>query len=748
MRYAADVKESSLWKIQCGDWHLYQGFYGKANLVEANFSFQEETFRAFLALDYSVYGGYAVRISREKGRDMAILFTNAIRYVTIAYAYLDEFDIELKAGVIFHAALCRKGNEFAVMVEGKEVIRHTDLNARPDHSIGKCGYVVYPLRGNTTKIESFCLDGEAANEPVEIKQIPMPCHYVMEIPTADGQIPPCWEKEHESEGFFTKNGVFASRKAHWAQSFLYQFDHDPCLTVHFAVDDLDEEGQFGFFLRRAPQTAFVKVAYSASKKCWYIDDTPAVYDCYNQIFEGIPWMPETGREYLAQLSAKGDHISLTIDGSVVLDVANVRQTASGKTGVFSQNAAWHICSFEAELASGIMPMEGAFSYCIDDGPFLASVELEHLPNGKLIGISKPKRYASDDGGLTFYDASEEYAGMDAKNYYQTILRIHDGTYLQVLAHSGGEIQSSDDLKNWKTIGYLGDEKDRACFANENYIFHTNSMTEIEKPDGGRRLFMPIGVRTCDNDMPVYSGVSHDTFCFYSDDGGHTWNKSNWVSDIFGRNGGYIIDWCESKVIHCDDGTLRMYCSRNSSRFFTAIESKDLGKSWERVVPIRQIQCSKASFGIDKDPQNPNTWYAACVNDTPLARGNTQNRTQLSLYRTHNGKDWEFLTDVQRFGVRFADEPDMENRPIFQIVDPCVHVDDKYVYVTWGNSISCSRGAASGNQVANPAGSKVANNEQRPHFARFEKDKLIPHPWSAATIANPGLLEADLSDEMW
>ena len=41
------------------------------------------------------------------------------------------------------------------------------------------------------------------------------------------------------------------------------------------------------------------------------------------------------------------------------------------------------------------------------------------------------------------------AGLDVKKYYQTILRIHDGSYLQVLAHTGGQVQRSTDLKNWK-----------------------------------------------------------------------------------------------------------------------------------------------------------------------------------------------------------------------------------------------------------------------------------------------------------
>ena len=92
---------------------------------------------------------------------------------------------------------------------------------------------------------------------------------------------------------------------------------------------------------------------------------------------------------------------------------------------------------------------------------------------------------------------------------------------------------------------------------------------------------------------------------------------------------------------------------------------------------------------------------------------------------------------------------MEKRPLYQIVDPAITVDEKYIYVTWGASLWGARGAVMVDSVANPAGSgRLSHNEQRTHLARFEKQKLVPQPWSAATVADMSLLDADLSGEMW
>ena len=742
--------DNKQWKMEYGDWNVYQSFYGSAECVEADAVYEEDLFRVLLCLNYSAEGGYGLRISQEDGRQLALIFKNTIRYVGMAYAYLDDFGIQLRPGQQFHVALCKNGNVLSVELNGKELIRHEDAQIRPEHTVGKCGYVVYPIRRGTTRVENFAVTGEAAAMP-EVTEVPKPAPYtyVMELPVQEGALPACWMRHQDIESFGMKNGKLTSPNTEYVESLLYQFDNEPKLTVRFAAEELASDGEFGFLLRKAPQTAFVKVAYSVQKGHWYVQDVPALYDCYIQTFEGTPWTPEPGREYTARLEAVGDWLTMHIDGENVLSASGLRQTNHGKTGLFSQNAVWNVCSFEAEFASGVAPADGAVSSCVDEQLFQASMELEVLADGTLVGITKEARYKSTDRGISFQKASEEYAGLDVKKYYQTILRIHDGSYLQVLAHTGGQVQRSTDLKNWKTIGMLGDAWETEQIAQEEYIFHVGTMTEIPNPAGGWRLFMPMAVQTSDNQMPVYCGKTHDTLCYFSDDGGRTWEKSEFVEAAFGGNGGYRVDWAENKVLDCDDGTLRLYCSRNCSRFLTALISRDFGRTWSEVTPIRQIQCSKASFGMARDPYNPKVWYVACVNDVPLCRGHLQCRTRLSLYRTHNGRDWEFLTDVERFGLRFLDEPDMENRPLYQILDPTVNVDEKYVYVTWGASLYGARGSILIHSVANPAGSgRVSHNEQRAHVARFEKAALKAQPWSSATVADLSLLTADISGEMW
>ena len=742
--------EDKQWRLEYGDWNIYQSFYGDATCVQTDAVYEEDLFRVLLCLNYSAEGGYGLRICKEEGKQIALLFKNTVRYTTLAYAYLGDYGIRLRPGQPFHVALRKNGNVLSVEIDDKELLRYEDNQVRPEHTVGKCGYVVYPIRRSTTRVENFSVTGEAVTMP-EMTEAPkpIPYHYVMSMPEQEGALPACWMRHYGVDSFGMKNGRLTSLDSVYAESLLYQFDNEPEFTVQFSAQTLRVDSEFGFLIRKAPQTAFVKVAYSAKQGNWYVQDVPALYDCYIQTFEGTPWKPEPGRQYTAQLKAHGDGLHLYIDGEHVLSAAGLRQTNYGKTGLFSQNAVWAIHGFEAVFASGVAPADGAVSSCVDDQLFQASMELEVLPDSTLVGITKEARYKSTDGGIHFRKVSEEYAGMDVKKYYQTILRVHDGSYLQVLAYKGGQVQRSTDLKDWQTIGMLGDAWETEQIEQEEFIFHVGSMTEIPNPAGGWRLFMPISIQTSDTQLPVYRGGAHDAFCYYSDDGGKTWHRSAAVEAAFGNNGGYRVDWGESKVIDCDDGTLRLYCSRNCSRFLTALISRDFGLTWQEVTPVRQIQCAKSSYGTVKDPQDPKVWYMACVNDVPLCRGHLQCRTRLSLYRTHNGRDWEFLTDVERFGLRFLDEPDMENRPLYQIVDPAVNVDEKYVYVTWGASLYGARGSILVHSVANPAGSgRVSHNEQRVHFARFEKAALTAQPWSAATVADPLLLTADISGEMW
>lgn len=107
-----------------------------------------------------------------------------------------------------------------------------------------------------------------------------------------------------------------------------------------------------------------------------------------------------------------------------------------------------------------------------------------------------------------------------------------------------------------------------------------------------------------------------------------------------------------------------------------MESFDFGESWHNVGIIPQMQCARSSFGIAEDPQPKGTWYVAWVNDSPRIRGQIFSRTRLSLALTRDGKNWEFLTDVERFGECYPDGAVVGANPLYQIVDPSVSADEK------------------------------------------------------------------------
>ncbi len=138
-------------------------------------------------------------------------------------------------------------------------------------------------------------------------------------------------------------------------------------------------------------------------------------------------------------------------------------------------------------------------------------------------------------------------------------------------------------------------------------------------------------------------------------------------------------------------------------------------TWSEFGIIPYMQTPKGSFGIAEDPEAPGTWYMAWQNAWPATMGALFPRVRISLARTTDGKNWEFMADVERTSTYANDH----HAHVRQFLDPDVKVSADYVYVTFGRSDTGEQGSTHNNQV--------------PRYARFEKDKLTAHAWDDATI---------------
>ncbi len=735
-------------------WHLYQDFYGSATCVEATITYEKENFYLGVGLDINFEGSYQLRLTDkifgETGMYQFYLSKRVYTMNGLCSIEIDPNKYEIAKGKPFTLRLERDGALFAGYLNGQKLIQYEDADMQENHMVGGCGVWIHPENGAT--FSDFSCEGEKYPLPAHKEEpaLETTVEYKMDFDKVSG-----WSVDPRDAAWkvVSKNevNVYQSPKNEKCnQVHLHAFEKDPYVKMEFSVEDALADGNIGLLLRHAPHTAYVKVGYDFQKTCWFIEDVPAYYDCSSQRFESGKWALTCGKTYEMEVHVCEDVVTVYIDGAEVLRATGLRQIGFGRIGLFAEKATLLIHEFYAKLPHACPVIDGVVKTYVDENHFAASTEIKETTDGKVVGITKdlyPSTdvgyqtgiYRSNDMGLTFEKVlpGEDYSGLDTLGAYQSVLRMKNGKYIQVLLNRQTLVQESEDLIHWKDIGqvYSDDDYEKIKQVKGHIMFHVNSLAEYADKDGKTRIFLPIAetIKFCDPSTQRTS-VKHDTVVYYSDDGGRTWMRpQNTAFDVFEAEGYAILDdFAESKIVQCSDGSLRMYNSRNGTRFMCYMESDDFGITWKDFNTIREMQCARSSFGVAEDPYQPGVYYMAWVNDSPLYRNASQARTRISLARSYDGKNWHFVGDAEYACLRYADVMNFMNFPLFQILDPSVTVTEDYVYVTYGLSAFTDRGNVVGHLT------KV-HHEQRPALTRFEKDKLKDIPWSAANICDISLL---------
>lgn len=740
------------WESAFEGWLINKSFYGESESAETEFICPGAGFKASIGANMSFAGGYICRVIPKQGKHLILILRRSLKTVCVEWAELEAAGFEFAAGQRFRLAIVCGRDSVDAYFNGTRMLSYQRKREDESFWVGDCGFIA-PKGSMQLAKDSFTVKGKRIERPNEDenKEIPAPYGYRFDPSSLpDGAMPAEWTDTESKNTFVISAGKAVPSTPGYCESLIFQYDNDPCLRARIYCDGKNSDGLFGFLLRKAPATAYLKVGYRCSDGVWYVEDTPAKYDCKSAIIPGRPFAMRPGTEYDICIRASGKKLTVDVDGERVLESGEIRHTGFGKTGIFADGAVFALSYLEADFSSGTAPAENAFMRCADPDTFQGSMEIE-LPGGdEIIGISKQGLYRSVDGGLSFEAAPEEYSFLHPHGFYQSVAKLHDGTFMQIVLSEGSAVYTSPDLKSWTRIGRVAPDEWLDEIGSQVIMTHVGSLSEIRLPDGKYRLFFPMNKNTSRHDTPSLSARGHDTICSFSDDGGRTWNQSAPVSESLAKYDlRELPDWAESKVVLCSDGTMRLYCSRNNSRFFSFLESKDFGETWGSVQVIPYMQCGLSSFSTIEDPGEPGTWYTVWVNSLPTFRGGTFPRTRLCLARSHDGKNWEYLADVERFGTRYADDEEPDSKPLFQLVDPCINVDDKRVYVSWGESARGSGLPSIQKRVlSDPSTLRGYHNELRPIFVSLDKKKLRPQPWSAATVADTRLIPTAGVGEKW
>lgn len=755
-----------------GAWHVAHDFYGQCESVEAVFFPKRENYYLGVGINLTFEGCYQLRISDMKGIDRRkhrlMLVKSYCHNVVLKSINLDFEALNINPQGPIKLKLTQTNGILEGYINGMPLIDYEDDDLRVFHKVGYGGVWIHP--GRAAEVQNFNVTG-IKTQPPKGYQKPQKSDLCYQLSLEGVEInttPPCWSTvPYAPEWVVRENGGTKTFSSQYTQDIsrihLHVFEDTPHISAQLSVDKIGDGGEAGFLLRHAPHTAYVRVGYSKELCKWFIEDVPAFYDCKSQQFYSDEFLLESGRVYSVEIDAEDDKITLTVDGETLLDVSGMRQVEYGRLGLFAKEAVFNIHSYNAKTPHATPAVDGVTKYILDPDGSSASTAIVEAPDGSLVAVRKllPQAellgngvkadlddlrihdkgiFQSYDKGYSFkilYDGGD-YADMCTHGKYVSVLRLRSGKYIQVHYYTNEFVVSeSDDLKTWKKVGVVCEH------CPEGYsIFHAQSLAEYTLPDGTERVFLPV-IHT-----PAYTGESispikrHNTVVYYSDDGGHTWQESETCTDDLILETGFadVPDYAETKLVMCSDYTLRLYCTRNHSRFMTYSESYDFGKTWSGLHSIRHMQCAKSSFSVMEDPYERGTYYMAWVNDRMCSRGNVSNRTRLSLARSYDGKNWEFLCDLERFAVRIADNYPGIYIPLFQVVDPVIEVFEDYIIVDSGVSARQSM------QEYKPGSTKAVHHEQRTCITRLEKSKLKAQPWNEYTVSDMSLLQDD--GEVW
>ena len=708
--------------------------YGELTSISADCTILSADSYTGIGINISEDGYYHTRVSNRTrdDNDQVVYTLQLYKKTSQGHRLVDStlpeiHGVKLGLNVPFNLRLTVKDNRLTVYVNDIAMLTYED--AGKQLSYGDCGMRV--SEGDAL-FDNVRVYGTAMERPSDTADI-QPTEYTddFEDETA-GQSPSHWQeyrtadRDADNWRIYPKDSlVYGTESVSGSTAtWLHVFDKNPTVKVKFQVGRVGQNARVGFITRRSPDTAFVNIGYDFAAGKWYIaaQESEASGAVYTWADEAVSL--SAGQWHTAEIVEKGKSVTLRVDGKTAVSSDAVLRTGYGRVGAFTENAGLYLDEVQCTFSSGDVPADGLTSYVAVSEDYAGYMEIESPDSGNtLIGLSERTKKLSRDAGLTWKDVTGEATYKQLQTgVYPSLLKMHNGQYLQIRWGSDVVAEVSEDLKSWKSAGRIVPTEDQVD-ADGRYriMLHVNSTTQVKRSNGDYRIFLAVVFRRYDATGNTILG--HYTQVYYSDDYGQSWQCSETTTKelLPGYDDEGTTTWAESKIIRCKDGTLRMYYSRNYLGCMQYTVSRDEGVTWEGLYQIPEMQCAMTSFSVFEDPTEEGTYYMLWLNGKTKFLGSVYPRNRISLVKSTDGQNWEFVMDCERMSDYISSQNGVE---LYQILDPSLYVTDQYVYITFGRS-----------EREFSKDDAFSHQQQRCYYIRAEKSKLTTRPWDASTLAS-------------
>ncbi len=707
--------------------------YGEFTGMSADCMLLTSDMHIGFGINVGVDGYYHVRVTtnvynseEEQLYQLQLLRRSASGHQKLEVLDTEVYDHKLTENQWFNLKMTLIDNTIRVYIDGENLITYEETGRLFD--TGEAGLRISSGDGlyDNVRIYGTLLEKTSSADDIE------PTYYEDDFEDETvGQNPSHWVEAREADVVTdnwkvvqSENGkAYATKKVKNTVTYLHVFDNNPQIKTDIKVSKLSANSKFGFLTRMAPTESYVKVLYDNAKKQWCVVYTQSKAEGNTVVCQEGTFDMKEGKWYSAELIEKGINVLLKIDGEEILSFKNIMHDGYGRIGFCAENTEMSIDNFKVELSTGDIPQDGIVDFTMNHEKYAGFMEIESFDNGKnLLGVATNYLMTSNDSGMTWKDVTkdETYSQIYHSNY-TSLLKMSNGKYLQICNYDDWNVQISEDLIHWETISMVVPlEEQYNAYGSRYAIIHVNTTTEIELENGTKRIFCPVAMRKFDD---ANSAIGHYTVIYYSDDFGYTWQKSETTTKELLP--GYTDDnnetWAEAKVTKCTDGTLRIYYTRNKLGCMQYTESKDGGLTWSGLYQVPEIQQALSSSAIFEDPYNPGTYYMYCLMGTPRYAGSLHPRNHSCLLRSTDGKNWEFLMNVEWMNDYTSQLNGVE---LYQLLDPSLYITEDYVHITFGRS-----------EYEYSETDAFTHQGQRVRYVRVEKDKLAARAWDASTIAD-------------
>lgn len=628
----------------------------------------------------------AVRITKSgKGNDqVAYLRLNALKHTGIQPLMCKDFTTNdlLKHGDWNSYRLEISAKTFTLYLNGQSVLVYTDPEypaADPSDIQLKTSVDGMRLRNFSVQAENVLSQQSQQSEP-RLQSV-----YNAKISTEHHR-PYGFVESAEGQNWkvtlLNEQPVYGTNaEKEFSQTWLHGFEKDGEIIADVACEEPSPNAVCGIFARFAVEGSYLRAGYDFKEKTWFISASfGKVYRKQYYSSATLPGM-QPHKYYKLQLVYNDNTAQLYVNGASALIAEGLENISYGRMGMFAKGTGLYARAFACRLLSGKIT-DGILEQTIAPDKIHSHFEIERIDKDTLYGQFEDHRYISYDLGVHFVPAPSEYNGTGYGNTYPSIHRRQtDGKFIQVLRNKDFIVQESNDLKNWTTLCRILPKERLFDKEGRRLAFtHISNFTELTMPDGKTRIFLPIGFN---NYFDEHTAPGHYTNVFYSDDGGKTWQESEKnVRDLPSFSPWRGGSWCESKIIRCVDGRLRMLCTRNMAPCVYFADSFDNGKTWTSYGELTDMPSPTSSFAVCADPIHPGNYFMLYINEQPFWQVSIFPRTRLTLVRT-DGLNYEKVLDIDRFSN--LDIPEYGYAQLYQILDPCINVFEDYIFISFGRS---------------------------------------------------------------